>query len=87
MYITNWSALLHYKTCILQIGQPYYVILEVTNNAELTTQTVSKPIIVDIAGPTAGRVIDGTDFKHDLVFHGDPTRFEGNHESILKLSH
>ena len=63
---------------MLQIGQPYYVILEVINNAKLTTQTVSKPIIVDIVGPTSGRVIDGTDFKHDLVFHGDASKFEGD---------
>ena len=70
-------SLITLYTCTLQIGEPYYIILEVTNNAELTTQSVSKPIIVDIAGPTSGRVIDGTEFKDDLVFHGNPTRIEG----------
>ena len=85
MYVIDWSARVHcipvcqrlVYTCILQIGLPYYIILEVTNNAGLTTQTVSKPIIVDINGPTAGRVVDGTDFKHDLRFHGNPTAVEG----------
>ena len=68
---------------MLQIGQPYYIILEMTNNAELITQIVSKPIIVDIVGPTAGRVIDGTDFKHDLIFHGDANKFEGDDGYVL----
>ena len=56
---------------------PYFVVLEATNNAELTTRAISKPIIVDILGPHAGRVVDGSLYQEDLLYQGQASMVEG----------
>ena len=72
------TASFTYRELLLQQGQPYYIVLSAKNHAGLIVQTVSKPIVTDIVGPTKGRVVDGTDFVHDITFQGNPNRVEGD---------
>ena len=38
---------------------------------------MSKPVIVDILGPTAGRVVDGSLYEEDLLYQGQASMVEG----------
>ncbi|XP_072034301.1 uncharacterized protein [Amphiura filiformis] len=62
----------------LSENQPYYVELEITNNAGSRNSTMSPPILLDNNVPSAGKVVDGVDFKFDKQFQGDTIQISGS---------
>ena len=65
---------------------PYIVKLRATNNARLTVDTVSSPILYDATEPTSGHVVDGIDFLNDRVWFGSASTVTGNLHCIDFLS-
>ena len=67
-------------TCTIshfQFDMPYFVTLHITNGAELTLEVLSKPILVDMIGPSPGLVIDGLDLHDDKTFLSSTTEVSG----------
>ncbi|ESO82597.1 hypothetical protein LOTGIDRAFT_236952 [Lottia gigantea] len=52
----------------LQPSRPYIVHLEVENNAGLKIKAETAPVIYDTTKPTGGHVVDGTNFRQDVVW-------------------
>lgn len=51
---------------------------KVTNGAGLAIEEESTPILYDSSKPTAGKVVDGTDFLNDRVWFSSSKTITGN---------
>ncbi|KAL5014713.1 hypothetical protein ScPMuIL_008983 [Solemya velum] len=61
----------------LQPLVPHYVYLRVTNWAGLTVTRTSSPVLYDPSEPTPGKVVDGDNFRDDVVWSGEPDLVKG----------
>lgn len=50
----------------------YYVNITAKNRAGLSVDETSRPILADFSRPVAGKVMDGVNFTHDVMYW--PTR-------------
>ncbi|VDI27589.1 Hypothetical predicted protein, partial [Mytilus galloprovincialis] len=62
---------------------PYIVKFRVTNLAGLSINEESSPILYDLSTPTAGKVVDGSDYLNDRVWFSSSTTITG---SIIHLA-
>lgn len=61
----------------MQQNIPYIVKFRVTNLAGLSINEESSPILYDLSTPTAGKVVDGSDFLNDRVWFSSSTTISG----------
>ncbi|XP_076076023.1 uncharacterized protein LOC143046845 [Mytilus galloprovincialis] len=61
----------------LQENTPYITKLMASNNAGLSVSIISAPVLYDSSVPTAGHVVDGTDFKDSRVWFGSSSSITG----------
>ena len=79
MFYKNWflniiSNILYF----IQSSIPYIVKFKVTNRAGLAIDEESTPTLYDSSKPTAGKVVDGTDFLNDRVWFSSSKTITGN---------
>lgn len=55
-----------------------------SNNAGLSVSIISAPVLYDSSVPTAGHVVDGTDFKDSRVWFGSSSSITGRTD-FLKI--
>ena len=58
---------------------PYFVKLVVKNGAGLMIADITEPVLLDTSVPVAGSVVEGTDFKEDVIWWGSTTEFKGKY--------
>lgn len=60
-----------------QESATYFLELLVTNGAELTRSALSRPVLLDVALPTAGAVKHGDNFKGHITYQNSVTDMKG----------
>jgi len=68
----------------IQANIPYIVKFKVTNGAGLAIEEESTPILYDSSKPTAGKVVDGSDFLNDRVWFSSSKTITG--KGNIKIS-
>lgn len=63
----------------LDVDIPYFIKLDVVNGAGLSISQVTSPVLYDNSAPTAGLVIDGTDYLSNVVWWGSTSQAEGKY--------
>ena len=72
----------------IQPNVPYFVKLRVTNSAGGSITVVSSPFLIDYTKPVPGVVVDGTDFRQDVLWFGNPHEIQGrNEKNQIKFIH
>ena len=66
---------------------PYLVELRIYNNAGLISHSQTSPVLFDNTRPSAGKVVEGINFRDDVVWWGETSSIEGmtNHKPNIPV--
>ena len=65
----------------LSANKPYIVKLQVINQAGLSGKDETSPVLFDDSMPLAGKVVEGIDYRNDVVFWGATDHVQGRKHS------
>lgn len=74
-----------YKLRDLELSRdvPYIVKITITNNARLKIEDKTLPVLFDSSTPYPGKVVEGKDFKNDIVWLGTSDKVQGKSVQLL----